>query len=185
MEYLDAEEFRSLLQVTFDRDRTFHLFILISFGHALRCSEALGLTVDSIDGNLLIVSALKNGVCRSEPLLASENPLIDERLLAVHANGVRMLGQKRLFPWSRATADRRMKELCLLAGIPKAKAHLHALRHGAAMMVFQRTLSLGCIKQLLRHRSWGASLIYLSELDSKKGFEALRSGLSEMAAKHA
>ncbi len=40
-------------------------------------------------------------------------------------------------------------------------------------MVFERTVSLGSVKQTLRHRSWSSSLVYLNESDSQRGFKAI------------
>lgn len=75
-----------------------------------------------------------------------------------------------------------MKAASELAGIPRAKAHWHSLRHSTAMMVFRETVSLGAVKQALRHASWSSSLVYLNESDSQKAFAAVSDALSAMAA---
>jgi integrase len=181
MEYLNDSELKSLLEVTYEADRVMHMFILTSLVHGLRCSEALSLTVDSIDGGYIHVTALKNGVSRMEPLHISPDPLFDESSLAVHAHGVRTQGGSRLFPMSRATADRRMKYYCGLAGIASGKSHIHAIRHSTAMIVFKRTTSLGAVKQALRQRAFSSALVYLNESDSQKGFDAVRDGLQALS----
>lgn len=182
MEYLNDRELKSLLEVIYGQDRVMHLFVLTSLAHGLRCSEALALTVTSIDGAYIHVQALKSGVSRMEPLYMSPDPLFDESALAVHAHGVGVQGGTRLFPMSRATADRRMKRYCALAGIASGKAHLHSLRHSTAMMVFSKTVSLGAVKQALRHKSFSSALVYLNESDSQKAFTAVREGLDAIAA---
>jgi len=181
MEYLSDSELRSLLEVTYRQDRVLHLMILTALCHALRSAELLSLRPEDIDGSYISVHALKNGNSRLEPLHASDDPLLDERMLAVHAHGVRAAGGAKLFPISRATADRMIKRYCALAGIPSVKAHWHSLRHSNAMLVFKRTTSLGCVKQSLRHRAWSSTLIYLNESDSQKAFTALREGLAEIS----
>lgn len=181
MEYLNNAELKSLLEITYEQDRLMHLMVLTTLCHALRSTELLSLRPEDVDGAYINVNALKNGNSRLEPLHASADPLFDERLLAVHAHGIRLQGESKLFPASRATADRWIKHYCALAGIPSAKAHWHSLRHSNAMMVFKRTCSLGAVKQSLRHCSWSSALVYLNESDSQKAFAALKEGLIELA----
>lgn len=185
MEYLNDAELRSLLEVTYAQDRLMHMMVLTTLCHALRSTELLSLRPEDIDGAYINVNALKNGNSRLEPLHSSSDPLLDERVLAVHAHGIRAAGGAKLFTMSRATADRQIKHYCALAGIPSAKAHWHSLRHSNAMIVFHKTCSLGAVKQSLRHCSWSSALIYLNESDSQKAFAALREGLTELASKPA
>jgi integrase len=183
MEYLNDEELTSLLAVTYGRDRLLHMALLVSVCHALRVTEMRTLTVDDVDGAYLSISALKKKetVTRLEPLHTSPNPLFDESVVAVHAHGLRVKGETLLFGGSRQSWDRKMKAACELAGIPRAKAHWHSLRHSTAMMVFRETVSLGAVKQALRHASWSSSLVYLNESDSQKAFAAVGDALAAMA----
>jgi integrase len=181
MEYLTPEELKSLLQTAYEQDRLAHLAILCSLVHALRVSEMRQLTVAAVDGSYLRVTALKDGPERLEPLHLSCDPLYNEGALAVHANGVREQGGKLLFGLSRQAWDAKIKALCKRAGIASGKAHWHSLRHSTAMLVFKNTVSLGAVKQTLRHRSWSSSLVYLNESDSQKGYDAVQQSLKTLA----
>jgi site-specific recombinase XerD len=105
-----------------------------------------------------------------------------EGSLAIHAHGVAVAGGQRLFDLSRQQWHRRLGKACEAVGIPQAKRHWHSLRHSTAMSVFRRTVSLGAVKQALRHKSWSAALVYLNESDSGKAFDAIRSCFDEMSA---
>lgn len=181
MEYLTQAEVKRLIEMSYETDRTMHMAILLSIGHGLRVSEMLNINHDDVDGMYLNIRALKNGVSRLEPLQACDDPLFNELLVAVHAHGCKQINQGRLFTWSRATADRKFKQMCRLAGIPSAKAHWHVLRHSTAMFVFNQTISLGSVKQALRHKSWSSSLVYLNESDSNKGHQAISHVFQEMS----
>jgi hypothetical protein len=130
-----------------------------------------------VDGKYLRCKGLKAGEFRLEPLQRHDNPAYDESLLAVHAHGQTVRGNSLLFGMSRQHWDRKMKLMCKTVGIPRTKAHWHALRHATAMIVFKGTLSLGSVRQALRHRSWSACLVYLNESDAGRAHEAMAKGI--------
>ena len=178
MHYLDDQELRALLEVTYRDNRLLHMAVLLTAYHGLRINELLQLKADDVQGRYLRVKALKKGTERLEPIRCNSNPLLDESLVAVHANSVRVCNQFRLFPWYEMKLSRMFKKACTLAGIPPQKAHWHSLRHSTAMMAFRGTVSLGSVKEVLRHKSSSAALVYLSETNLDKGYDAVTDGLN-------
>ena len=164
--------------MTFEKDKQFHLFVLVSLAHGLRCSETLALRAEDVQGSYLKIDPLKHGVDRLEPFAASTSPIFDVSSVATYAGTLNC--NARLFPFSRATADRHMKLYCKQAGIPACKAHCHSLRHSTAMWVFKRTTSLGSVKQQLRHKSWASSLVYLCEMDATKAYTAVQESVNNL-----
>lgn len=182
MEYIDRDELRLLLEWCYANDRYLHMAVLTTFTHALRVSELRSLTPADCSGGCLSIKATKDGQKRLEPLVLNTNPVFSEGSLAVHAHSVAVAGGTRLFELSRQQFDRRLKMACQAVGIAREKAHMHALRHSAAMETFAGTTSLGSVRQVLRHKSWSASLLYLNENDATKGYSAIAASLTAMAA---
>ena len=103
------------------------------------------------------------------PFIGTPDVLFDETpLLAVAAEN-----PNRLFNFSRQWADSFIKKYCALAGIHSDKAHMHALRHSFAMLLWDKTHSLGQIKSYLGHRAASSTMCYLVEADSRKAHEAV------------
>jgi len=166
-------------------DRLFHLAALVSLSHGLRVTEMRSLTCASIDGEYLNVCPLKDGVPHLEPIQRSDNPIFDESAVNVHVHGLLALGgnsRTPLFGLSRQAWDKKMRKMCALADIPDTKAHWHALRHTCGHMVFENTVSLGCVQQALRHKSLSSSLAYLHEHDAGRAYAAVSKGLASMAS---
>ena len=180
--YFDDGELKSLLTVAYDHNRLHHLALLVALCHGLRVSELLGLTTDDLVGGYLRIVAKKDGVVALQPLHKSDNPIFDEaRVLPGHAHGVRMSGETRLFPWTRQHLDTTIKKYGGLAGVHPDKCHAHSLRHSTAMLVFRETISLGSVKNMLRHKSWDSSLVYLNEIDNTKGIAGRDAALATIA----
>jgi site-specific recombinase XerD len=74
---------------------------------------------------------------------------------------------------SRQRCDQFMKRYCQLAGIHRAKAHLHTMKHSIAMAIWHKTHQPGQIKAYLGHKSMSSTLQYLNESDSLRAQEAV------------
>jgi integrase len=180
--YFDDNELRSILQVAYENDRHVHLALLTALCHGLRVSELLALTPDDLVGGYLRIVAAKDGVVALQPLHKSDNPLFDEaRILPAHAHGIRLTDGSRLFPWTRQWLDQVLKAYGALANVHPDKLHMHSLRHSCAMLVFRTTISLGSVKNMLRHKSWAAPLVYLNEMDNSKGIAGRDAALAAIA----
>ena len=177
MQYLDQNEIRALLRVAYERDRLFWLAALVTVSHGLRISELLSLTVGDLhigpSGPVLRLQGLKGGLEQESTLHSSADPLFDEATaLCLHAHGLKKIGERYLFTRCRQRHDQLIRQFGAEAGIDPRKLHWHALRHSHGHFVFRETLSLGAVKQALRHRSIRTSLIYLQERDNAQALEA-------------
>lgn len=181
MFYLEPAEIKMLLQYAYERNRLNHLAILTTLVHALRIGELRALTVDDIWNGELYVRAEKGGSIQISPLHKSADPLFDEMPLSTHAFGIREAGQRSLFPLSRQRYDQIIREYCAECFINPKKAHWHVLRHSAAWLIWSKSLSLGAVKQGLRHRSWSASLVYLAEADNQKSVQSMAQALQSLS----
>jgi len=74
---------------------------------------------------------------------------------------------------SRQRCDQFMKRYCQLAGIHRAKAHLHTMKHSIAMAIWHRTHQPGQIKAYLGHKSMSSTMQYLNESDSLQAQDAV------------
>jgi len=168
MEYLERSELRNLFEVAYEHDRTHHLFLLTTLWHALRVSEAINIHGMDIQCGELTVPRIKKGHPTRQPIHRDGDILFDETpVIAVAAEN-----PNRLFNFSRQWADLFIKKYCVLAGIHSDKAHMHALRHSFAMLLWDKTHSLGMIQGYLGHRCPSSTLIYLVEVDRCKAHAA-------------
>jgi integrase len=83
--------------------------------------------------------------------------------------------RNRVFPFSRQRCDQFMKRYCRLAGIHRAKGHLHTMKHSIAMAIWDKTHQPGQIKAYLGHRSMSSTMQYLNESDSQQAQLAVNS----------
>ena len=184
MHYFTSEEMTRLLTVSYTQDRLFHLAALVSLSHGLRVTEMRSLTCGDVDGEYLNVRPLKDGIPHLEPIQRNDSPIFDEGAISVLVHGLLSQGGNSLTPLfglSRQAWDKKMRKMCAMAGIPDTKSHWHALRHTCGHMVFQNTVSLGCVSQALRHKSLSSALAYLHEHDAGRAYSAVSKGLAGLA----
>jgi len=135
------------------------LLILVAFLHALRASEAVGLTADNVVGTRLVGKRKKKSRPFEDDLLEHENPLLNERpaLLAL----CRATPPKqRLFPISARTFQRRMHYYGELAGLPELYCHPHTLKHSVLTYLSDR-MPLDKLQDRSGHVELGSLGIYL------------------------
>ena len=121
-----------------------------------RISEVLALSAERIDevGGVLILETLKRrarGVYRMVPV----PPLIFERLEVVHgfhaAQKDAALSTNRLWPWSRPTAWKHVKDVMAAGGISGSAAKPKGLRHAFGVGAVQNRIALSLIQKWLGH----------------------------------
>ena len=184
MHHFEPNELTALLQAAYIRNRLHHMLLLACVSHGMRVSDALGLTSSDVQGASILVnkSRLKRNAPQLQPLHISDNPLFDERALAVHAGQTSK--NARLFPMCRQRADELIRRYGKEAGIPTVKCHMHTLRHTCGHLVFNTSHSLSQVQQILGHRSVNTTLIYLQEAERSKGLISLQRGLEVIADCH-
>src|SRR5579862_2470449 len=158
MEHLTREQLIAVLaQAKVSRDRDW-ILLLVTFWHGLRASEAIALTPENFADGYLSVQRLKGSLRTTQPLVADESELLNERAavekwLALHhaAHGGDGRG-KRLFQVSRFHVYRLMRRCGRLAGLPQHLCHPHVLKHSIAMQSI-RDAGIENVRQYLGHKS--------------------------------
>jgi integrase len=165
---LTKDELARLLDVAKAHSFLDYLMLLVTFNHGLRVSEVCGptgLSSANLDGNLLVVQREKRSHKTTQPLLPNEKEFL--------AN---LVGP--WFPITRMTYWRRMQKYCKAAGIPRHKAHPHALKHTTGRLGFLGGMSVNDVGAYLGHKVLGNSLIYMksSEEEAANAFAAAMGG---------
>ena len=136
-----------------------------------RISEVLALTTDRIDvGNqAIIIETLKRrerGIFRAVPVPAS----LIEHLITVHSDQFAKLSgnTERLWPFSRPTAWKRVKEIMARANIPADIAKPKALRHAFGVEAVQQRIALNLVKKWLGHAKIESTAIYADPIGDEE-----------------
>jgi site-specific recombinase XerD len=158
--YLNGVERRAFLHaVAKERDPLRRAFCLALFYSGCRISEALSLTVERFDlaGKALVFETLKQrrrGCFRAVPI--PDSLTVDCRELAAG-----LKPSARLWPFSRPTAYRLIKQYMALAGISGGHASPKGLRHGFAVACLAQKIPLTTVKNWLGHARLETTAIYL------------------------
>lgn len=136
-------------------------FCLIMAATGCRISEALTLSARSIDfaTETIVIECLKKRgrrVFRAIPLEKSLLARLKQWLLAG------LLGQERLFPWSRMTGYRRICEVMQAAGVRGSYATPKGLRHAFGINAIQSGVPLNMVQRWLGHADIKTTAIYTS-----------------------
>jgi integrase len=211
VEYMTPQEIERLLKVTFEANPDHHLAIMLAVATGARTSQILGdsykrrtvikdgnkrvyqptdeerrvrgLTGTDVDqaGGRVRVHAAKGGKSRFYPLPTHENPALNlrERLTerAKQAGNGRLLGGL-----TRQYLDKAIKKYGEQAGIHPSLRHLHAIRHGVAMVIFDSTQRPGAITNFLGHSDDSSAFPYLRENDGKGADQAIANMWASFAA---
>jgi len=158
--YLNGAERHAFLQaVAQEPDALRRAFCLTLFYTGCRISEALNVAVERIDltGKAIVFETLKQrrrGCFRSVP--------IPDSLTAVCRDltpGLKPFD--RLWPFSRATAYRLVKDCMAQAGIIGGMASPKGLRHGFAVACLAQKIPLPTVQKWLGHARMETTAIYL------------------------
>lgn len=174
MEYLTPEELLRVLAEAKKRDNRTHAFILLSYRHALRVSEACCLTLENVRGNKLRMTTLKGSLpIAGEPLESHANPLLDERrvLAAWLRDRARLqdYGSTALFLSRNGSGMTRQRawqifgEVCAAARIEPGRMNPHILKHSAAMHLRAGGCDVFTLKARLHHRDIKSTACYVSD----------------------
>jgi integrase/recombinase XerD len=138
-----------------------------------RISEVLGLTPERVDHgagtiNFKTLKQRTKGATRAIPVPRRLFALLDN----VHGYRAASLdertAQRRLWPWSRTTAWRRVKEVMRRTSIPPYLRTPRALRHGFATGARMQKIELDLIQELLGHTDIRNTAIYTKVVTDEK-----------------
>jgi site-specific recombinase XerD len=135
------------------------LMICVTFVHALRASETVGLKASNVIGNKLKLKRLKKSRPVEDDLLVHRNPLLNERqaMIDLCRNTPR---NQRLFPICSRTFQRRMHTYGEAAGLPELYCHPHTLKH-SVLTYLAETMDVEQLQDRSGHVELGSLGIYL------------------------
>jgi len=156
----EIDEMLKLLGVAKKESERDWLLICVTFVHALRASEAVGLKPSNVVGEKLKVKRLKNSNPVEDDLLTHTNPLLNEReaMLRLVLN---TRPNQRLFPMSSRTFQRRMHKYGELAGLTELYCHPHTLKH-SILTYLRETMDLDELQDRSGHKSLDSLRVYLN-----------------------
>ena len=165
MEALSKAELLALLAAArAHRERDF-VMILVAYSHGLRASEVTRMQRDAIADGHLTVARLKGSNRTVQPLVADENPLLNERQVLSDFL-LKSKFQRRLFPVCRQHFWRLVQQYAELAGIPERKRHPHVLKHTIGMQTIH-SAGIENVRQYLGHKSGASTMQYLKVTDQE------------------
>jgi integrase/recombinase XerD len=158
--YLNSAERLAFLRAAkHEPDALRRAFCLTLFYTGCRISEALNLTAGRFDitGKAIVFETLKRrrrGHFRAVPIP-------DELVRLLRENLKGEAGSARVWPFSRATAYRLIKDCMAQAGIKGGMASPKGLRHGFAVACLSQKIPLSTVQKWLGHARMETTAIYL------------------------
>lgn len=177
--YMTADERARFLAAAEQAPRETRTFCLTLCYTGCRISEALALTADRVDleaGTVVFESLKKrrSGRYRAVPVPAGVLDALD----LVHdlkATQRRAQGRKtRLWPWSRATAWRRVAGVMRDARIAGPQATPKGLRHGFGVRAVNAGIPLNMLQKWLGHAQLSTTAIYADAVGAEEQAIAAR-----------
>lgn len=176
--YLTRRERDAFLRTAATYNRCVHSFCWMLAATGCRISEALSLSETSIDfeaGQVVIRSLKKRGrkVFRTVPLPPALLFMLQEGLEAG------LLCRDRLWPWSRMTGYRRVREVMRAAKITGRHASPKGLRHAFGVCAIQSNVPLNLIQRWLGHADIKTTTIYTDAMGPEERQFAARMWLTD------
>src|SRR5260221_1772059 len=177
--YLTAEERAAFLTAAQHVPREVRTLCVILHDTGCRISEALSLTRDRVDfsGKAVVFETLKKrtrGVFRAVPVPDATLDL----LAMVHGLRERKRQKQKpapLWPWSRATAWRRIQEVMDAARIANGPHKCpKGLRHGYGVHAISKNIPLNMLSKWMGHASLEVTAIYANALGEEQRTIAAR-----------
>lgn len=165
-----------LLRAAKESNENDWLLICVTFIHALRASEAVGLKPSNVTNDKLVVERKKGSNPVNDELHADENPLLNERQALLDLV-LKTPANQRLFPISARTFQRKMHKYGKLAGLAELFSHPHTLKH-SILSYLHESMDLVALQDRSGHKSLDSLRIYLNPkkaVTDKLVTDALRS----------
>lgn len=161
--YLTESEVNSFIKASNSSDMEIRTFCCMLAFTGCRISEALSMTCDSIDFNSqhVVIRCLKKRgklVYRAIPIPSDFLKTLDRWI------GSNKSSDERLWPWSRMTGYRRVRDVMELAQIKGNQATPKGLRHGFGIRAIQAGVPLTLVQRWLGHADIKTTAIYTSAI---------------------
>ena len=171
--YLVSAERRSFIQIALGRADATGTFCVVLALCGARISEVLALTPERIDtaNTTIVFETLKRrerGIFREVPVPRELIAFLEDvhGISAMRGDPARC--SQRIWPWSRPTGWRRVKETMRLAGIPEAQSKPKALRHAFGIEGTQQRVGLSLLKKWLGHAKLETTEIYATPVGKEE-----------------
>lgn len=163
--YLNAAERRRFADAARRAEPKTRLFCLTLLWSGGRISEVLALTPAAIDiesgvANIETLKRRKRGVVRQVPLPERMLDQLDRAFRVRRCQRDPNLACRRIWPWSRTTAWRRVKAVMAMAQVAGTPATPKGLRHGFGVNAFQSCVPPHLVQRWLGHASLRTTSIY-------------------------
>ena len=162
--YLTQSETRRFLQEARRDDPAVHCFCWVIAVTGCRISEALALTPANIDfeERIIVFECLKKRrrhIYRSIPVPTG---LLHALRIVLRTGRIQMT--ERIWPWSRMTGYRRVREVMERAHLAGTHASPKGLRHGFGVSAIQSGVPLNMVQRWLGHADMKTTAIYTSAM---------------------
>ena len=162
--YLTQSETRRFLQEARRDDPAVHCFCWMIAVTGCRISEALALTPANIDfeERIIVFECLKKRrrhIYRSIPVPTG---LLHALRIVLRTGRIQMT--ERIWPWSRMTGYRRVREVMERAHLAGTHASPKGLRHGFGVSAIQSGVPLNMVQRWLGHADMKTTAIYTSAM---------------------
>lgn len=156
----EIEQILRLLAAAKKESETAWLLCAVAFLHALRASEAVGITASNIADGKLVLKRKKhsNDVC--DELVEHNNPLLNEKKVLIDL-ARKTYGNQRLFPVTTRTFQRWIHKYGEIAGLPELYCHPHTLKH-SILTYLRETMGLDELQDRSGHKSLDSLRVYLN-----------------------
>jgi integrase/recombinase XerD len=163
--YLTSGERKRFAEAAYRASSDTRLFCLMLLWSGGRLSEVLALTPSDIDlelgaANIETLKRRARGIIRQVPMPRRLLSELDREFKLGAARRDPFLARRRLWPWSRTTAWRRVRQVMAAAGISGACAMPKGLRHAFGVNAFQAKVPPHLVQRWLGHASLRTTAIY-------------------------
>lgn len=173
--YLNAEELERFIRAAQHQERAaVRTFCLVLAHTGARISEALALSVDSVDtgeGVIVFKTLKQRGKERFRAVPVPDGTL--DALELVHGLRKARRAKKRggggkLWPWGRTQAYNHVKAVMEAAGIEGPQASPKGLRHGFGVRATEKTRNPRLVMKWLGHMSLDTTIIYMDVIGQEE-----------------
>ena len=181
--YLLPDELSRVMQAAFEDGPRTHLLCLLAFRHGLRVSELVRIRISEdvvkrdsfldVAQGAMVIRRLKNSETTTQNLMPSPNPLYDEpsvlrAYLAERNNkaGDFLFGSRQGASLDPSTVSKIFVALCESAGVDRAKAFVHILKHTRATTLIRNGAEIAHVKTLLGHKALSSTMVYAQLCDA-------------------
>jgi integrase/recombinase XerD len=174
--YLSSEQLERFLQAAKEYGPREHAMFLFAVAHGARAQEIANLKLQDINfkNEQIHIARLKGSLSSTQNLLKVKgNPLFNETVVLKAWLAMRkpdadsfVFNSQKSTQLNRVTIYKLFKIIAKKAGLGETLQHPHVLKHTTAMLMVHQGANAFMIRQLLGHRSFDSTLVYVNPSDA-------------------